>query len=667
MEDNRRFDEAGAEGVPAVDLDGLPLDWEFLTADFEDLTLLDPMSPEGRALLPVIEDPEGLVCDLESGELDPDSLDPAVLAIVAPHLLAGSAGTAGPASTFVDPGVLDPRVVEAAEWDALGILPPERSHNAAAAYSALAFEDAAAIVREIEATEADQARLDARRVRLISRLVRIYSRSGNPVARMEAPALAASEVAAGLRIAQRTARARVEEALALTDERLAPALAAMRAGRLTRQRAAVLLDAAVPVPASRLAEFAEAATAVAAPEDRDRVPTMPALGRRLRRLAEDYADEALAIRREKAAADRRVDVIPAGDGMCHLTAFLPLETGAMIDTRLTAIARALQTPDEGRTVNQLRADVVSDLLAGLSPTGSCGCPDDSNHPLGGSGHPQGDWTAANEGGDVADALPALPAPSTALALPTASALPAPPALPAAPVSGRPSVLSPFGGVRMQLVVTASASTLDGTGDAPGELLGYGPVDAETTRRLAAQSSTWTRLVVGANGAPLSIGRIRYAPTAAMRRFLTLRDATCRFPGCDKPAAATEADHTTEWQDGGTTEVNNLALLCPEHHRLKSLGLWHVRHLGQSRVHPNRAARNCDGQNHDGPNHDGENPEGQNHKRSSRLAAEPEPSAPTLAPASAEPAHPLGALEWTGPSGRHYVTYPHAHEEAPPPF
>ncbi|WP_373457937.1 HNH endonuclease signature motif containing protein [Sinomonas atrocyanea] len=67
----------------------------------------------------------------------------------------------------------------------------------------------------------------------------------------------------------------------------------------------------------------------------------------------------------------------------------------------------------------------------------------------------------------------------------------------------------------------------------------------------------------------------------MRRQLGARDAACRFPGCDVPAAAAEADHTDEWAAGGATDLANLALLCREHHRLKSLGYWRVRQLGPS--------------------------------------------------------------------------------------
>ena len=56
-----------------------------------------------------------------------------------------------------------------------------------------------------------------------------------------------------------------------------------------------------------------------------------------------------------------------------------------------------------------------------------------------------------------------------------------------------------------------------------------------------------------------------------------RDGTCRFPGCTRPATACEPDHTIEWQDGGTTDAGNLAMLCRRHHALKSIGAWTYKH------------------------------------------------------------------------------------------
>lgn len=111
-----------------------------------------------------------------------------------------------------------------------------------------------------------------------------------------------------------------------------------------------------------------------------------------------------------------------------------------------------------------------------------------------------------------------------------------------------------------------------------ELEGYGPIDPATARRLAALAPNWERIFTDpATGAALGVGRTSYRPPAALRRYLAHRDGGCTFPGCTAPPHRCEPDHTTEWQHGGTTDPDNLALLCPKHHALKSLRAWTYHH------------------------------------------------------------------------------------------
>ncbi|WP_353807265.1 HNH endonuclease signature motif containing protein [Agromyces sp. SYSU T00194] len=55
----------------------------------------------------------------------------------------------------------------------------------------------------------------------------------------------------------------------------------------------------------------------------------------------------------------------------------------------------------------------------------------------------------------------------------------------------------------------------------------------------------------------------------------MRDGTCRFPGCDRRADASEIDHTVDWAAGGETGHDNLAHLCARHHHLKHEAGWRV--------------------------------------------------------------------------------------------
>jgi hypothetical protein len=61
---------------------------------------------------------------------------------------------------------------------------------------------------------------------------------------------------------------------------------------------------------------------------------------------------------------------------------------------------------------------------------------------------------------------------------------------------------------------------------------------------------------------------RYRPSTALDEFVRIRDLTCRFPGCDRPAEFCDLDHTIAWPDG-LTHPANLACLCRKHHLLKT--------------------------------------------------------------------------------------------------
>jgi len=74
---------------------------------------------------------------------------------------------------------------------------------------------------------------------------------------------------------------------------------------------------------------------------------------------------------------------------------------------------------------------------------------------------------------------------------------------------------------------------------------------------------------------LSVGRNQYEVPAPLRRYLQLRDGTCRFVGCNRQAKYSDVDHTVAWEDGGETCAGNLAHLCRGHHRLKHATDWKV--------------------------------------------------------------------------------------------
>jgi hypothetical protein len=65
----------------------------------------------------------------------------------------------------------------------------------------------------------------------------------------------------------------------------------------------------------------------------------------------------------------------------------------------------------------------------------------------------------------------------------------------------------------------------------------------------------------------------YRVPAAVAEQVDLRDRTCVFPYCTRPARACDKDHIIAHNRGGPTCPCNLAPLCRLHHRLKTHGGW----------------------------------------------------------------------------------------------
>jgi hypothetical protein len=60
--------------------------------------------------------------------------------------------------------------------------------------------------------------------------------------------------------------------------------------------------------------------------------------------------------------------------------------------------------------------------------------------------------------------------------------------------------------------------------------------------------------------------------------LVIRDRHCRYPGCDRPPAWTEAHHVRWVTHGGPTALDNLVLLCSRHHHLLHTPGWQAKLL-----------------------------------------------------------------------------------------
>ena len=202
---------------------------------------------------------------------------------------------------------------------------------------------------------------------------------------------------------------------------------------------------------------------------------------------------------------RYVDIDPASAGMAFLSGHLHAADGAALDQRLEALAATVCERDP-RTKAQRRADATGPLARGEA-TLACRC-----------GRQDCPATAARD--DATAAAAAV------------------------------------------IHVLAEHATVEGTSNTPGYLPGFGILPAESVRDLAPRAQLTP---VGIPCGPPDPG---YRPSALTRDFTRWRDLTCRWPGCDRPVARCELDHTVPYP-AGFTHASDLKHYCGIHHLIKT--------------------------------------------------------------------------------------------------
>ncbi len=343
-------------------------------------------------------------------------------------------------------------------------------------------------------------------------------------------------------------------ALATGLGRLAQASALLAAGVIDRARAVVITDELACLDDQR----AVAVAGLVLPRAGEL--TTGQLRAALRR-AVLAADPAAAIRRrQKAQKDARVEAWAETAGTAALVGRdLPAAGVLAAEGHIDAAARWLLGHGAPGSLAGLRAAVFLALLAGQSP---------------------------------------------------ASLLPGDQSV---PVSSPPP--GPGGGPGGLVHLTMPLAAWAGQCDTPGHVAGLGPLDAGTCRELgtalAGRAGTrWCLTLTDCRGraaahacaragpgppgaspagwlASLKISSLEtgtcshqresaaYRPPAALRHLIKIRNPVCGFPGCQRPAARCDDDHTIPYHQGGRTCECNLAAVCRRHHRAKQAPGWHL--------------------------------------------------------------------------------------------
>jgi hypothetical protein len=230
------------------------------------------------------------------------------------------------------------------------------------------------------------------------------------------------------------------------------------------------------------------------------------------RTAELDVDADAAARR--AARSRSVFMKPMDDAMAMLGAVMPAAEAVRAYRRLDDAARTHRSTGDPRTLDQLRCDELTALLAGAT-TGPQSEADDTVQPS---------------------------APGVA---PTA----------------------------VQVVI--ALTTLLGLDSTSAHLDGYGTISAGAARDIvAAGDFTLTRLLCNPDtGAVIHTDPTVYLPSDGLRHGVACRDRHCRMPVCR--ARIRHLDHIQARADAGLTTTDNLHGLCLRSHLAKHHPGWRV--------------------------------------------------------------------------------------------
>ena len=98
---------------------------------------------------------------------------------------------------------------------------------------------------------------------------------------------------------------------------------------------------------------------------------------------------------------------------------------------------------------------------------------------------------------------------------------------------------------------------------------------ETVRRLACEAEILP-VVLDGRSVPIDVGRSKRLATVHQRRALEAIHPTCAIPDCEVIFDHCNVHHIEYWENGGSTDLNNLIPLCSRHHHAAHEGGWKLK-------------------------------------------------------------------------------------------
>jgi hypothetical protein len=101
------------------------------------------------------------------------------------------------------------------------------------------------------------------------------------------------------------------------------------------------------------------------------------------------------------------------------------------------------------------------------------------------------------------------------------------------------------------------------------------ISAGQVRRMACELRLLPQVFDG-HSLPLDLGRAKRTFSRAQRQAAEKRDKGCTFPGCDRPPSWCVGHHgRRRWAHGAGTDLDDIVLICPHHHRYIHAHDWDV--------------------------------------------------------------------------------------------
>ncbi len=415
------------------------------------------------------------------------------------------------------------------------------------------------------------------------------------------------EIAIALRLTSLSAGRLLGVAAGL--DRLAPVAAALAAGQIDWAKACLLADELAVLTDEQALDIATRLLGQAGEQ------TTGQLRAALARAVLAVDPHAAERRKNAGRKDTRVELWhePSGNAVLAGRELRPSDAIAA-DAQLTADARWLRTRGMPGTIAELRAAAYLARLSGRDLASMLPAADGNvNHPA--SDHPASDHPASDD--PASDhATSDLSADARGRGSSEAGCADGSGEGGSGPGGGR-NAGPPSGTINLTMPLSAFA----GLTDNPGEVAGHGVIDAATGRDLAARladTARWCLTLTDADGRAVAHacarrGRqpdrpkprepgaairwaaglrhrmqyletgicshsrrsVSYTPSATLRHLVEIRQRTCFAPGCRRPAARCDIDHTIPFDQGGITCDCNTAPGCRRHHRCKQLPGWHL--------------------------------------------------------------------------------------------